>query len=89
MSSCKCNCLFAIVSQVKIEQLVQKQIQSLQFIALIISGGCDGTGQGRDTVLSNYALIIMIFFFLQKEEILPSIKELQVRKLTALFLTYI
>ena len=41
-----------------------------------MSGSCPG--EGRDVVLSNYALIIMIFFFLQKEEILPSIKELQV-----------
>ena len=44
-----------------------------------LSGSCDGEDIGRETVMSNYALVLMIIFFLQKEEVLPAIKELQVR----------
>ena len=44
-----------------------------------LSGSCDGSGHGRETIMSNYALVMMVLFFLQKEEILPSVKELQVR----------
>jgi DNA polymerase sigma len=46
-----------------------------------LTGSCVGTPYGRETIMSNYALYMMIIFFLQKEEILPTVKELQVKEL--------
>jgi DNA polymerase sigma len=45
-----------------------------------LAGTFEGSSAGRDTVMSNYTLTILIIFFLQKDELLPSVKEMQVRQ---------